>query len=157
MNALFGLTEHAKERIRQRIGITGTEAQLAWITEIITKATSKYPQGNKTVYRTESFEVVCDDRLVITVKPVENVANYTQLLGGMVAKEVRKALIPQERLLRKAEIRVAELTLNYLKARNPRTKELISERLVEATDEKQRVMDEVYAIKKAARQYGVEV
>lgn len=153
----FILTDHAKERIRQRIGITGNEAQVAWVNELITKSDDSYKQGNKKVYCTERFEVVCDGIRVITIKPVDNVRNYADSIGGVVSKEIRKLLTPQERLLRKAEIKVVELTLNYLKARNPRTKALINERLVEATDEKQRIHDEVFAIKKAAKQFGVEV
>ena len=153
----YVLTAHAKDRIRQRVGIVALEAQQAWVNELITKSTTAYPQGEKTVYKTDLFEIVCDGIRVVTVKPVENVVTYTDKISGTLTKEIRKLLIPQERLLRKAEIKITELTLNFLKARNPKTKKLISERLIEATDEKQQIIDEVFAIKKAAKQYGVEI
>lgn len=153
----YFITSHAKDRIRQRVGIDGDEAQQAWVKAKINRAESKLPQDNKTVYNVGSFEIICDGLRVVTVKPVDNVTQYASKLSGVVAKEIRKLLVPQERLLRKAEINVVELTLNFLKARNPKTKEIISGRLAEATDEKQRIADEVFAIKKAAKQYGVEI
>lgn len=154
----FVLTSHAKERIRIRVGIDALEAQITWVNEAIAKAGEVVTQGNKhTVYKTDAFEFVCDGLRVITIQPAANEQTFVKQLGSTLAKEVRKLLAPQERMLRKAEIQVAELTLNFLKARNPKTKKLISERLIEATDEKQRISDEVFAIRKAAKQYGVEI
>lgn len=153
----FSLTKHAQERIRQRAGIDADSAQLAWAEQSISESTHKYKQGRQTVYVTKNHEIICDGYTVVTIKPVDNDRKYVNKFGIAVANEARKIVLANERLLRKAEIKVAELTLNMLKARNPRTKELISGRLVEATDEKQRLADEIYAIKKAAGQYGVEV
>lgn len=154
----FTLTTHAKERIRQRVGIEALDAQVAWANETIAKAGEIDAKLEGRVgYKTESFEIICAGLKVITVNPVANSQTYLTKLSGVLTKEVRKMIVPHERLLRKAEIRVAELTLNYLKARNPKTKRMINERLVEATDEKQRLTDEVYAMRKAAERYGVEV
>lgn len=153
----FTLTKHASDRIRQRIGIADTGAQTAWVNESIAKAGEINTVGNYTTYTSDSFASICDGLKVVTIKPVANTKTYLKTLGGAVTKEVQKMLVPHERLLRKAEIKVAELTLNYLKARNPNTKKMINKRLVEATDEKQLLVDEVYAIKKAAGRYGVEV
>lgn len=151
----FTLTSHAKDRLRQRLGIESSEAQTSWANETIATSQDVKAQGNKTVYVSESYEIVCDGLRVITVKPVDNVYSYVSKFKSVLKRETTKLLTPKERLLRKAEVKVAELTLNYLKAKNPNTKAIINERLVSATDEKQRLADEIYAIKKAAGQYGV--
>ena len=153
----FILTKHATERIRQRVGIESIEVATAWINEQIAKASRKYNEGTNTHFVSESIEVVTNGLRVITVKPSENDRSYLDKLGEVVAKEVTKMLTKKERDLRKAEIVIAEHTLNRLKARNPNTRALIERRLIRAIDDKQRIMDEIYAVKKAAAQYGVSV
>jgi hypothetical protein len=66
-------------------------------------------------------------------------------------------LTVHRRALRKAEINVVQLTLNFLKAKNPKIKDTIQARLTRAADEKARIEYEVKAIEIAARKYGVEV
>lgn len=156
MASEYILSDHATERIRQRVGIESAEVATAWVSEQIKKATRKFNDGHKTHFISEAIEIVTDGLQVITVKPAKNDRSYLDRLGAVVAKEVTKLLTKRERELRKAEIVIAEHTLNRLKARNPKTRALIEERLVKAIDEKQRITDDIYAVKKAARQYGVD-
>lgn len=153
----FTLTAHAKERIRQRIGVDALDAQLAWANEAIASAKETITEGHQTIYVTESYRIVCDGLRVVTVSPYANTESYAERIGSAVKREARKLIEPQQRLLRKAEIAVAELNLNYLKARNPLIKEKINKRLVSASDERQRLNDELYAMKQAAKRYGAEV
>src|SRR5690625_2155178 len=153
----FILTKHATERIRQRVGLESKEAATAWVREQIAKASRKSKEGGNTHYVSDVIEIVTNGLRVITVKPSEDDRNYLYNLGQSVAKEVSKMLTKKERNLRKAEIVIGEHTLNRLKARNPNTRALIERRLIRAIDDKQRIMDEIYAVKKAAAQYGVSV
>lgn len=151
------LTDHAKERIRQRVGITSEEAAISWIASQVQVASSKKQVGNKTHYMTDIFEIILDGVKIITVKQAESSNEYLTKFNEVLAKEAVKLISTYSRTLRKAEIAVAEAQLNFLRAKNPKTKALISERLTEATDWKCTVEDEIKAIKKAAKQYGVEV
>lgn len=151
----FTLTQHAKDRIRQRTGIEANDAKIAWVNEQIAKSHETIEQGNKTIFQTEHFEIVCDGLRVVTVKPREQQKSYVEAINEMITKQITNLLAPKERLFRKAEIKVAELTLNFLKARNPNTKSLINERLVAATDERQRIAYDIKALKLAAEKYGV--
>lgn len=151
------LTAHAKDRIRQRIGIESVEVATAWASEQINKASRQFKEGGNTHFVTDVIEIVTNGLRVITVKPSENDRSYLDRLGEVVAKEVTKMLAKKERELRRIEITIAEHTLNRLKARNPNTRALIERRLIRAIDSKQRINDEIYAVKKAAGQYGVEI
>lgn len=153
----YVLTNHAAERIRQRIGIDSEEIATAWVVEHITKASKVIVEGNKKYHETGSYEIITDGPRVVTVKPRTIVPSYVDKLGALLTKEVAKLMTHKERELRKAEITVAEHTLNRLKARNPNTRELIQTRLSDAINVRQRIKDDIYAMTKAAEQYGVDV
>ena len=112
---------------------------------------------NKTHYITEMFEIVCDGQRVVTIIPLENTNPYLDILSNLVDKEVQKKLTTKKRELRKAEIVVCEKQLNLLKAKNPNTIRTISEQLVKAIDIKERIVDSIYQLKKAANRYGIEL
>lgn len=151
----FTLTSHAKERIRQRVGIDSVEAAIAWVNESIASATESYAQGDKSHYVTEAFDIVCAGLKVITLKPTNNHVDYVTKFGEVLTKEATKLLTKYRRELRKAEIAVAEHSLNFLKAKNPRIKEGINRRLTEATDVRAKLTDEIRAVEIAAERYGI--
>lgn len=153
----YVLTDHAKDRIRQRIGILSEEAQLAWVETQVKKASHRKQDGHKTHYTVGSFEIVCDGVKVVTVKPTEQSNEYLTKFNDVIAKETRKLLTQYGRELRKAEIAVAEAQLNFLKAKNPKTKALISERLTKAIDRKCSIEDKIRQVEKAAERYGVRM
>lgn len=153
----YVLTDHAKERIRQRVGITSEDAAVTWIDMQVRSASSSRRDGNKMHYITDIFEIITEGVKVITVKPTETSNEYLTKFNEVLAKEVTKLITSHSRILRKAEIAVAEAQLNFLRARNPKTKEIIGKKLTEAADWKCAVEDEIKAIKKAAKQYGVEI
>lgn len=153
----YVLTDHAKDRIRQRAGIFAEDAAVAWVAEQVKAATSTKRDGNKTHYITGTFEIVLDGVTVITVKPCDSANEYLTKFNEVVAKETSKLLSQYTRALRKAEIAVAEAQLNFLKAKNPKTRELISEKMTEAIDRKCGIEDEIKKIEIAAKRYGVSV
>lgn len=153
----YVLSSHAKERIRQRAGITSEEVAITWVAEQVKSAVSTKTDGEKVHYITDLFEIVLAGAKVITILPTDNNNEYLTKISEVVSKEVTKVLTKQGRLLRKAEISVAEAQLNYLRAKNPNTKALISERLTEAVDRKASIEDEIYAVEVAAKRYGVSV
>jgi len=152
----YVLTQHAKERIRQRVGITSEETAVAWVREMVEKAAEKRQEGDKTRYITDSFELILSGVKVITVIPAEQANDYLAKFSDVVAKEASKLLKHYKRELRKTEIAIAEAQLNYLKARNPNVKERIKKKLVEAIDYKAMVDDEIKKIELAAERFGVE-
>ena len=152
----FTLTDHAKERIRQRIGITAEGAAIAWVSAKVESASKTKRDGRKTHYITEAFEIVCEGLKVVTVMPTDITNRYLTKLGDVITKEVTKLIAEHNKELRKADIAIAEAQLNFLKARNPRTKEVIQAKLVSACDCKVLIEDEIKMIRKAAGRYGVE-
>lgn len=160
MSNFIFVTPHAQERIRQRFGIESVRAMQTWAKAklIDGKLDRKQPDG-RLVYRWGSVELVVssDGSTLITVMDVQAQSNYIELLGEAVVKKARTLLVTKERAFRKAEINVAEITLNMLKARNPKIKALLSERLTKANDIKENLATEIKLIRKAAEQYGVNV
>lgn len=156
MKNAFKLTKHAIDRIRQRVGIESLEIATAWANDQIAKSARKFREKDN-VHYVSDFEIVTNGLDVITIKPTENDRNYLDRMRRAVEKEAKKLIVSQERALRKAEIAIAEHTLNRLKACNPNTKTAIEKKLLSAIDDKQRILDELYAIKKAGAQYGVNV
>lgn len=151
----YTLSGHAKERIRQRVGIESEEAATAWASEQIKTATKTWQKAERTHYDVGNFEIVCGGNTVVTVLPKETTASYLDKFNEVIAKESTKLLAKYSRELRKAEISVAEAQLNFLKAKNPNTKAIIQRRLVEATDRKAGWEDEIKAVELAARRYGI--
>ena len=149
----FVLSAHAKERIRQRVGINSTEAALAWVNESIATANETYLDGHKTHYLTDSYDITCDKLRVITLTQTDNHIDYLTKFSNLVTKEATKLLTKYRRELRKAEILVAELTLNYLKAKSPKVRAIIQRNLTIATDERARIEDEVRAVEIAADKF----
>src|SRR5699024_133632 len=141
---------------RQRVGITSKDAAIAWVAETVKKATTTKKEGHITQYITEMFDIVCDGMKVVTVKPNESQNSYLDKFNDVVTKEATKMLAKYRRELRKAEIAVAEEQLNFLKAKNPKIKSNINERMTEAIDKKVDIEDEIRAVELAARRYGVE-
>ncbi|KMK75417.1 hypothetical protein [Alkalihalobacillus pseudalcaliphilus] len=158
MTKSYILTSHAKERIRQRYGIESVQVATNWANDLIAKAQRKFKRDGKTHYVVGGREFICDDneRRVITVKPNDANNQYVTKLNGILRKEIIKILTLQSRTLNKAEIEVAQLTLNFHKARNPKTKASIQAKLTHAIDAKNNVEDEVTALKKAVEYYGLE-
>ncbi|MDQ0154965.1 hypothetical protein [Robertmurraya andreesenii] len=151
------LSEHARERIRQRVGLIADYAALAWVADVIKNAKQQRRDGRKVHYITDLFEVIVDGVTVVTVKPTENTNGYITKFNEMLTKESRKLIATYRRELRKAEIAVAEAQLNYLKARNPKTRESIGARLTSAIDHKALITDKIKAVEIAAKRFGVTV
>lgn len=151
------LTSHAKERIRQRLNIESEIVATTWVADSIRSAKGVKSVDNKTHYITDSFEIVCDGSRVVTVIPLESKNPYIDKINDTLNKELQKMLTLKKRELRKAEIEVCEKQLNFLKAKNPNTIALISKRLVEAIDMKERIADSIYQLNKAASRYGIEL
>lgn len=157
MTSVYELSKHATERIRQRVGISSIEAATQWANELISKAAHTKRDGHKLHYITEHFEIVCDKETVVTVKPTEKENQYFAKVAGIIKRELTKDLQQFKREYRKAEIAVAELTLNLLKARNPNTKQIINERLTQAIDNREKINDEITKINLTAYRYSIEV
>lgn len=153
----FILTDHARERIRQRVGIVADSAAIAWVAEQVRRATETKRDGSKTHYTTDLFEIILDGAKVVTVKPSEHSNGYISKFNEVLTKEATKLLATYRRELHKAEIAVAEAQLNFLKARNPKVKATIQRRLTDAADYKATIEDEIKAVEKAAARYGVTV
>lgn len=154
----FALTKHAGEKVRQRVGIESLEVATAWVNEEIAKAGEYSQESSKRfAYITDAFKIVCAGLSVITVIPTDNHVDYLAKFGEIVTKEATKLLTKYRREFRKAEIEVAEYTLNFLKAKNPKIKGNLQQKLTQATDDKAKLADEIRAIEIAAERYGVSV
>jgi hypothetical protein len=153
------LTSHARERLRQRVGITSDDAGIAWVKESIknAKGVEIEDESGLPVFLTENMKIVMDGEKIVTVKPHKKDNPYIKGIAENITKEVSKLVDDYGRKLRKAEIEVAECQLNFLKARNPNTKARISEKLSEAVRKKSEIENEITMIKYAGKRYGVDV
>lgn len=151
----YVLTAHARVRIRQRVGIDLDSAAISWVKRAIENAKETFTTDNKTHYITDLHEIICDGVKVITVKPCYNANGYVARFKSVIEKETEKLLKKYEKEFRKAEIEVVQITLNLLRAKNPKTKESIERKLTEAVDWKCAIEDELKQIEKASKQYGV--
>jgi hypothetical protein len=153
----FTLTAHAKERVRQRVGINSVEAAVAWVNEAIATAKDSFVKSRHYHYLTDNYEIITDGLTVITISPLTNHVDYATKFGSLIAKEATKLLAQYRKEFRKAEIAVAELTLNYLKAKSPKVRDSIKRKLTQATDLRAKIEDEIRAVKIAAEGYGIDI
>lgn len=152
----LGLSSHASDRIRQRVGITSAEVGAAWASDKVRNAIKSWNKNGQIHYDVGDYVIVVGGNTVITVTPKGNETSYLDKFNEVVAKEARKHLDKYRRDLRKADIAVAEAQLNYLRAKNPNTREIIRKRIVEAGDKRAQLNDKIYAVELAAKRYGVE-
>lgn len=127
-------TTHALERIKLRFGIPSEKAA-EWINEKMKRAKLVTVNGNKTlVYEADNARFVIDGKknAVITVHHTLR----TDFLRPALEREMRKIKRESTRQTRELERRLAkayallsERMMNYANARNPQTRELISERI----------------------------
>jgi hypothetical protein len=160
MEKLPFIPPHAQDRIRQRFGIESLKAMRTWVlTKVNEGRLLRTQTDGREVFVNGSIEFVIDpsNNAVITVIERDILASYAEEFGGVVIRKARRVLKAKERLFRKAEINVAEITLNMLKCRNPKIKAKLNADLTVANDEKSNLETEITVIKKAARSYGVEV
>lgn len=164
MNAKFEklmfVSPHAQERIRQRFNISALREMQQWATEKVKDANliSTGPDGRK-IFRWGSVDLIVsnDENVLITVLDQAIPKSYADKFKDVVTKQVRKELLAKEREFRKAEINVAEITLNMLKARNPKIKTMLNDKLTKANDYKENLLVEIKSIRQAAQQYGVQI
>lgn len=151
------LTSHAKDRLRQRVGIESLDAGIAWVRTNIERAIRSHRNGHFTYFYTEMFEIIMDGEKVVTVKPAVANNACADLLRSKVTKEVTKFMRQKKSELKKAEIALLETQLNLLKAKSPKVKRSISERLADLTDGKAKIEDEIKQMELAAESYGVRL
>ena len=129
-------TLHAIERARLRFGIP-SESVTEWINAIMADAKYIAANGkNRLIYESEpgDVQIVVDGNThaVITIHH----AVRTDFLRPALDREIRKLkregtrkVRATERRLAEAYAQLAELSMNYAKARNPNTRELIDGRI----------------------------
>lgn len=159
MSKLF-ITEHAQDRLRQRFGLDSLKAMYSWVSakKLDGKFVRKQPDGRK-VYAWGDVELFFspNESTLISVVDTGLTKRLVAQFGSSLAKEARKLLIVKEREYRKIEISVAEITLNMLKARNPKIKTKLNDKLTIVNDRKENLLSEIKSIRLAAKEYGVEV
>ena len=101
------------------------------------------------------FELVLDGTTVVTIKQSTNNNEPAKYLAGVMQKEVAKFMRTKKAELKKAEMALLEAQLNFLRAKNPNTKRIISERITQLGDAKAKVEDEIKAMELAAERFGV--
>ncbi len=151
---------HAQKRIRQRFGLNTLQSMVSWARAKKIDGKLNHVQGDgRRVYRWGDVELVFspNEKTLLTVKDLAINKRYEELLGSTVVKEARKLLVGKERAFRKAEINEAQIRLNMLKTRNPKYKAKLNDMLTKATDEKDKLLDEITVIKNTVKKYGVEV
>ncbi|WP_079516569.1 hypothetical protein [Rossellomorea marisflavi] len=159
MTQLF-IAPHAQERLKQRFGIHSLSSMRSF-------AEAKKKDGKlkeisnegRKIYRWGSIELIFtqDEKTLITVIDTKSEEVVAAVIENVVVKEARKMLTVKSRVYRKEEIRVAEITLNMLKAKNPKIKAKLSETLASAKTELDRLKTDIRAIRTVAKKYGVNL
>ncbi|MDQ0174439.1 hypothetical protein [Bacillus chungangensis] len=136
MTKRYTATLHAIERAHLRFGVALENAE-TWFREELRRAKYISSQGsNKIIYENEgkTFVVNVDERKIITVRPTADAA----FLQPIFERERRKAKRLLTKTTRALELEMAHLliekgeqTLNKARARNPKTRALIQERINE--------------------------
>ncbi|MFD1453267.1 hypothetical protein [Oceanobacillus sojae] len=150
------ITKHAWERLRQRVGIESRDAGIAWVTAKLSEAEHKEIDGHQTKYHAGSYTLVMDGNRLVTIQPSKTESDYSGLLKGKLAKEARSFIGKKKAELRKLEIALLETQINLLKAKNPKIKRSIADKLSGITDEKYRIEDAILGMRIAAQSMGVE-
>lgn len=137
-NTTFKYTpsRHATDRLKIRFGIAADKAA-KWINDKMRNAKYVSSNGkNRLTYENDGVQIVVDDttRVVITVHH----AVTTSFLRPVLEREMRKLSREHTRLVRQIELdhamtlrKYADNAVNYAKARNPKTRDLISGRMTE--------------------------
>lgn len=135
-------SKHAVDRARLRFGIE-TDKVETWVNSLMEDATYVGSQGDRRkIFEKDNVRLIVDvvNNVVITVHNAVSV----KFLKPVIEREIRKMERAHTKLMRQIELdlalsikKYAEMAVNKANARNPKTRELISERM----DEVQAVID----------------
>lgn len=133
-------SKHALERARLRYGVDPKRFN-EWINELMSKAKYVASNGmNGLTYAVDELRIVIDDKskTVITIHDEPT----TAFIRPILERELRKLNRLHTRSIRKLELEYAkklqehaEMVMNRAKARNPKTRQLISKRIQSKQDE----------------------
>lgn len=159
--SIFTCTKHAMDRIRERYGVSDQLAANQWVSRKINQAKESFKKDDKTHYLNGSMEIVVAgaNKKVITVmeNSYRSSNDFIRKTGEMLTKELNKQITVFKREYRKADIKVAEYNLNYLKAKNPKIKQTIQKRMNDAMDERDDLFEKIKDIENTAEHYGVQI
>lgn len=132
----YTVTTHATDRIRLRFGID-TERIGSWVNDLMAKATLiRRNRRGQQEYESDGVRFIVDSKKNTVVTVYSEVS--TSFLRPVLDRELRKMERGHTRLIRQIELdkamtlrKYADMAINYAKARNPKTRELISERMAE--------------------------
>ena len=157
----YTLTRHAWERVQQRYNITDKTAADQFISQKINRGKKTKTEGDKTYYVEGNTEIIVGSaNKVITIYESIHEIHRSEFLSKVsksIEKEAKKFIAKYSGEIRKIDIEIAEFNLNRLKARNPKTKQLITDRLMDAMQRKDDVIYRMKYVKESARDYGVDL
>ena len=140
MTMQYTPTTHAIDRARLRLGVDVTDAT-KWFNDMMRKA--KYVITNdrgQAVYDKDGTRLVVDTRNKMIVTIYNEVK--TDFLRPILERELRKLHRHYTPIIRKAEVEqaillseYADMAMNRAKARNPKTRSVISSRMAEKQTE----------------------
>jgi len=157
----YSLTRHAKKRVIERLGVISEQA----INHVNQLMQTAYLQGHTKgrhgfcrVYdhpKTKTRLIVANDcDKIITVykfpESVDKTGIRTDFLRPLLEREKRKIDRHYTRAIRKLELQYAEnlreladMAINRARARNPKTRELIAERMADRREEGERLTEKI--------------
>lgn len=137
-------TAHAIERAKLRFGVEVEKAR-EWINDKMRNA--QYLTTNEkgqVIYGSDGIRLVADDEQAVIVTVYNELK--TDFLAPMLGREKRKLKRYYTKVIREKELQyaeflrdIADLAINRAKARNPKTRELIAERIAD----KQKQVNEI--------------
>lgn len=157
--SVYVCTKHALNRTRERFGIGDKVAANQWATRQINSADKSFWKDGKKHFIKGNVEFVTSEKRIITIQENnETSANkFVRELSEVLVKEIKRNMTMYKRKMNAVEIEIAQLNLNRLKARNPKIKALVQERMFEAMERKEEIAKDVLSLEYSAKHYGVEV
>lgn len=157
-------TAHAIERARIRFGIDVTEAR-DWFSNIMSKAiyVSSNDKG-QAIYENSGTRIIVDERKSTIVTVYSELK--TDFLLPALERELRKIKRYYTRTTRELELAYAELlreigdmAINRARARNPKTRELIAERMADKQEQADVLVREIERLndEKQAKERAIAV
>lgn len=158
------LTNHGFERFLKRVGTSKKrEHALDWVTRALNSGSYSRTQEDGCVeYKYKEFSVIVDKNLnVVTIKSIEDEGwesiKETQTdITRYISNKLKKEAHPLTQSKKKLLIEVHEAKVRQIRARSPKVKSIIQDKIEELERDINLIDDKLEGIEKKARKYYLD-
>lgn len=153
------LTQHAFERFKQRVGKGKSKADaLNWVAQAISNSILVRQTDEYRFYKYGEYKIIVGDKnKVITISYFNDshTKNFKKEVNKLIHNKFKSKIQPFYKVKKNLQIKIYEAKIRKLKAKNPKTQEIIQQEISELEKQLIRTISSIDEIIKLGEKYNV--